>query len=66
VPVFAGRARRRARARHAKLHAAWERDGRPKEFDVSVELAVDGVIDAEVEKQRSQIEMIKRLFGDKR
>ena len=55
----------RARARHAELHAAWQRDGRPKEFDVSAELAVDGLTDAEVEKQRAQLEMIKRLFGDK-
>lgn len=49
-----------ARARHAKLHAAWQRDGRPKQFDVGVELAVDGVTDAEVEVQKAQIEMIKQ------
>ena len=52
----------RARERHAKLHAAWQRDGRPKEFDVGAELAVDGVTDAEVEEQRAHIEMIKKLF----
>jgi hypothetical protein len=39
-----------ARARHAKAHAAWKRDGRPKDFDVPAELAADGATDAEVEK----------------
>lgn len=51
-----------ARARHARLHAAWQRDGRPKAFDVGGELAADGATRAEVEEQKVQIDAIKRLF----
>ena len=55
-----------ARARHAELHAAWQRDGRPKEFNVGVELTADGATDAEIERQKAQIEAIKKLFEPKR
>ena len=54
-----------ARARHAELHAAWQRDGRPKEFDVGAELVADGATDAEVEEQKAQVEAIKKLFDQK-
>jgi hypothetical protein len=54
------------RVRHADLHAAWKRDGRPKEFDVGTELVADGATDAEVEEQKAQIEVIKKLLATRR
>lgn len=55
-----------ARARHAELHAAWQRDGRPKDFDVNAELTIDGASDAEVKRQKAGLEAIKRLFESKK
>ncbi len=55
-----------ARARHAEAHATWQRDGRPKDFDVTAELAVDGATHAEVEEQKAQIDAIKKLFEPKK
>jgi len=54
-----------ARTRHAEMHAAWQRDGRPKDFDVAAELAADGATDAEVEEQKAQIDAFKKLLEPK-
>jgi hypothetical protein len=56
----------RARARHAEFHATWQRDGRPKEFDVNAEHAIDGASDAEIEREKVGLEAIMKLFRSKK
>jgi len=50
-----------ARQRHALAHAAWQRDGRPKEWDVDTELAIDGISGADAEAHKAGIDAIRRL-----
>ncbi len=51
----------RARQRHAHVHAVWQRDGRPKEFDVDVELAVDGISGKDAEAHKAGMDALRRL-----
>jgi hypothetical protein len=55
-----------ARARHAEMHV-WQRDGRPKDFNVAAELAADGATDVEVEQQdrrpQKAVRISKALMG---
>ena len=55
-----------ARRRHAELHATWQRNGRPEDFDVATELAADGATVAEIERHKAEIERLRNLFEPKK
>lgn len=55
-----------ARRRHAALHAAWQRDGRPTDFDIDLELAADGISGEEADEHKAEIETIRKVFESKK